>query len=429
VVVVVVVVAAVAVAVTVCVCAEIWILERRMSTEALLTAAGKAVVGFSGLVALWFSFVVATRPEPVFPVKQVEDLLKKSSLNKGRDTIVIITGSTGGLGLALAEELFRYGITVIIASRTESKCQQVVEDIKKKYPDATGALDYGVIDTGDLQSVVSFVNWFKSKYTHLNILVNNAGQHYAQGETPRLSIGQKRTHVTKQGYDEVFSINYLGHFLLTHLLLPMIKKGRVVHVASAYHFGADGSTLRPRVKGELIDAANGQERGFDHRHRAYAVTKLAQVLHARELQRRLDAEGNSNVTSVVLCPGWVRTGMIPKGAIGAFLNRFNFTIRCGTLVMLCTMFDDKLKGGEWLTNYILPPMNTNIGLYLLRIITKLGLRMAFTDLFALILVLVETRSYGYHTQRTSEEAEDKKLAKDLYNWTLEELKEREFVRE
>lgn len=400
-----------------------------MNKETIVRLAGSAVVGVSSLFAVWLAFIVATRPEPTFPVKQVEDLLKKSSLNKGKDTIVVITGSTGGLGLALAEELYRFGITVIIASRNEDRCKSTIDDIKKKYPDAKGVLDYGVVDTGDLQSVVNFVKWFKSKYSYLNILVNNAGQHYAQGDTPKLSIGQKRTTVNKQGYDEVFAINYMGHFLLSHLMVPLIKKGRVIHVASAYHFGSDGSTLKPQRAGELIDAANGQERGFDHRHRAYAVSKLAQILNARELQRRLTAANNSDVISVALCPGWVRTGMIPKGAVGAFLNRFNFTVRCGTLVMLSTMFDDKLKGGEWTTNYILPFMNTEPGLAILKIITLLGLRMAFTDLFALILVLVETRNYGYHIQRTSAEGDDKELAKDLYDWTLQELKARGFIQD
>lgn len=400
-----------------------------MNKETIFRVAGSAVVGVSSLFAVWLAFIVATRPEPTFPVKQVEDLLKKSSLNKGKDTIVVITGSTGGLGLALAEELYRFGITVIIASRNEDRCKSTIEAIKKKYPDAKGVLDYGVVDTGDLQSVVNFVKWFKSKYSYLNILVNNAGQHYAQGDTPKLSIGQKRTTVNKQGYDEVFTINYMGHFLLSHLMVPLIKKGRVVHVASAYHFGADGSTLKPQRSGELIDAANGKERGFDHRHRAYAVSKLAQILNARELQRRLTAANNNDVISVALCPGWVRTGMIPKGAVGAFLNRFNFTVRCGTLVMLSTLFDDKLKGGEWTTNYILPFMNTEPGLFILKIITMLGLRMAFTDLFALILVLVETRNYGYHTQRTSAEGDDKELAKGLYDWTLQELKARGFIQE
>lgn len=398
-----------------------------MDKQLIFRIAGQAVVGISSVFAVWLAFMVATHSEATFPVKQVEDLLKKSSLNKGKDTIVVITGSTGGLGLALAEELFRTGITVIIASRTESKCQQVLDDIKKKYPDAKGALDYGVIDTGDLQSVVNFVKWFKSKYSYLNILVNNAGQHYAQGDTPKLSIGQKRTTVTKQGYDEVFSINYMGHFLLSHLLVPMIKKGRVIHVASAYHFGSDGSTLRPRRAGELIDAANGQDRGFHHRRSAYAVSKLAQILNARELQRRLTAANNTEVLSVALCPGWVRTGMIPKGMIGAFLNRFNFTIRCGTLVMLSTMFDDKLKGGEWTTNYLLPFMNTDVGLLLLKFITMIGLRSTFTDLFALYLVIGESRNYGYHIQRTSEEGDDKQLAKELYDWTLQELTARGFI--
>lgn len=380
-------------------------------------------VGASGVILAWLAYIVATRPEPVFPTKKVEEIIKNSSITKTKDTIVLITGSTGGIGMVLAEELYRIGVTVIIASRNEAKCKQTVEDIKEKYPDSKGALDYGVLDTGDLQSVKDFCSWYKSKYSHITVLMNNAGQHYAQGETPRLSLGQKLTCLSKQGYDEIFAINYLGHFLLTELLLPLIKNGRVINVASAYHFASDGSTLKPR-EGMLVDAANGVKRDFKHRRAAYAVTKLAQILHVRELARR---SSNPQVKFLAVCPGWVRTGMIPHGPVGAFLNRFNFTPKCGILVLLATVFDEKVKSGDFSTNYSVPLLNNAFGRFILRLVTILNLRASFVDMFAAFLVMVEARSYGYQQQLSSAEAEDPKLAAGLYDWTIRELTERGYL--
>lgn len=389
----------------------------------------KSCLAGSAIFVSWLVYIAVSRPEPVFPLKQVEDLIAKNAHGTDlKKIIVLITGSTGGIGLKVAEELYSRGVTVIIASRTESKCKQTVEDLKKLYPTSTGALDYCTLDTGDLDSVKAFTVWYKSKFSYLTILLNNAGQHYAQGETHRLGIGSKMTTITKQGYDEVFAINYLGHFLLTNELLPLIKKGRVISVASAYHWAADGKSLQPRA-GKMLDAANGVDRDFQHRRAAYAVTKLAQVLHMRELQRRLIAEGRQNdVIALSLCPGWVQTNMIPHGLIGKFINSFNFTVQCSTLAPLSAIFDPSLKGGEFASNYVLPLLNRPwIQSLLMAVFSILPIRPTFIDIFAMFLAMLEARSYGYYVQISSPESKDAKLARGLYDWSLQELATRGYI--
>jgi NAD(P)-dependent dehydrogenase (short-subunit alcohol dehydrogenase family) len=399
--------------------------------DKIISFARNIFVAFSTGMVAWFTFVIATRPEPVFPQQFVDDLIKKSSIvKKGKESIVIITGSTGGIGLNLAEELYKLGLTVILASRTESKCKQVIEEIKSKYPSATGALDYGVLDTGDLTTVKSFCDWYKSKYAYLTVLVNNAGQHYMQGETPKIgSLFESKTTITKQGYDEIFAINYLGHFLLTHLLTPLLQNtenSRIINVASAYHYGSDGTTLRISNQEKGPDAANGQNRNRQHRQRAYAVTKLAQVYHARSLYQQFQQE-KCNIKIISLCPGWVRTGMIPHGMIGHFLNSFNFLPKCGILTPLCTIIDPDLKSGEFCANYIVPIMTRPFGPLILKLVDLLGIRLLFTDILAMFLVLLEARSYGYHKYKSSPDSYNQKIADDLHQWSLKELTNKGFI--
>jgi retinol dehydrogenase-12 len=359
-----------------------------------------------------------------------DDRKKKSTTTQ--KPIVIITGSTAGIGHCMASELYRLGCHVIIASRSKDKCLSTVEEITKAYPanEKGGKLDYHSLDIGDFDSVRDFVKWFTTNFSYLTYLINNAGIHYSQGENTKLTKTENNI-LSKQGYDEVFATNYMGHFLLTHLLLPYIKKGRILSVASGLHYGSDGTTLAletTKNHNGLIDAADGNQRGFYHRMNAYGVSKLAQILHMKYLMKLIEKEGKSkDIQCFSICPGWVKTAMIPTGPFGKIIFRFAFPTRSAVLTPLLSLVDSNVKGGEFFTNYLMPITQGMMGRGTLNLLTKLGLRDIFSASLAMGISLMESLSYGYHKTIPSDEALNEKLAEDLYDWTLEEFKKKGYV--
>lgn len=367
----------------------------------------------------------------IYPESKTHELAKKNPLlnNPKKKAIAIITGSTAGIGLNIATELYNLGLIVIIASRSEDKCKKAAEEIKAANPKASGELKYHKLDISDFDSVREFVDWYKSQFKYLTYLYNNAGIHYAQGDASRL-VTNDPSLTTKQGYDEVFATNYLGHFLLSHLLLPMIEKGRIVHIASGYHFQADGKTLikRSAHNADLIDAADGIKRDFFHKKRAYSVSKLAQVLHTYELQRKIkEMKREKDVQVVALCPGWVKTNMIPTGFIGRTIFKFAFPAKAAICTPIMAILDDTLEGGNYIANYIMPLTQDKIGQFIFRTVHKLGARDGFTDLIAFFMVLINANSFGYHKQVSSDESYDEKLSKSLYDWSYNSLKSKGYI--
>lgn len=154
-----------------------------------------------------------------------------------------MTGSNAGIGKEAAAKFYHAGATVILASRDEKKTKAAIEEIKKEDPskysnDAKkcGKAEFLRLDLGDLSSVVTFANDFMRKYKTLDILVNNAG---LNGHGP----------FTKDGIQQCFQVNYLGHYLLTRLLINKLgislfdpkqrargkKQLRVVNLSSVMH--------------------------------------------------------------------------------------------------------------------------------------------------------------------------------------------------
>jgi NAD(P)-dependent dehydrogenase (short-subunit alcohol dehydrogenase family) len=387
----------------------------------LFMASGVVITGVVGLVLYLF----ATMPSVTYPKDHIEQLFRDSPIRKtlekeGKKPIVIVTGSTGGIGEGTAKELYRLGFHVILASRSESKLKTVAADLQKQVPNAKGVIDYHQLDVGDLDSVKAFVDWYKSKYDYVNYIVNNAGTHYF--ENGKL-MDPKANTLSKQGYDEVFSTNYMGHFLLTHLLLPLMKEGRVVNAASSYHLQTDSSIIS--IKDESgPKAANGHNATVKHKRLAYGVSKLTNVLHAKQLHRVLCTEGKQNkIQAISFCPGWVITNMVPSGVIRKVIYSFAFPVDTGILAPISDILEPSLKGGEFTCN-IDPPV---IPSWLFPVLTATGLRYIFFELFLLSVAFIEARLYGFSIARCSPEASDEKLAKDLYDWTIKELKKKSYI--
>ena len=193
---------------------------------------------------------------------------------------VVVTGANTGIGKATALALAREGWRVYVASRSAAKGEAAVAAIKA----AAGSSDvfFLALDLADLESVRSCAEGFLARGEPLHVLVNNAGVGGARG-------------LTKQGFELMFGVNHLGHFLLTQLLLDRLTSSapaRVVTVASDAHYqarGIDWEALRRPARGIT---------GLGE----YAVSKLCNVLFSQELARRTAGTG---VTTYALHPGVV----------------------------------------------------------------------------------------------------------------------------
>src|SRR5919106_2681868 len=181
---------------------------------------------------------------------------------------ILVTGATDGLGRRVARELAAKGSTVLLHGRSPERLEATLEELRDQT--STEKVGSYVADLSSLAAVRDLADRILSEYDRLDVLVNNAG-----------IIVQERKE-SKDGYELTFAVNYLSHFLLTSLLLPLLKDSapaRVVNVASAGQSPIDFDD--PML-----------ERGYDAM-RAYSQSKLAQVMFIFELAERLSDTGVS----------------------------------------------------------------------------------------------------------------------------------------
>ena len=203
---------------------------------------------------------------------------------------ILVTGANSGIGYQAALELARHGAHVILGCRSAAKGHAAVEQLRRESPGA--AAELAVLDIASLASIRAFAAEFLTRERPLDVLVNNAGV-----------MALPRREVTADGFERQFGTNHLGHFALTGLLMPALLKTRaprVVTVASLAH------------RNGRIDFANLQsERGYKPWD-AYNASKLANLLFARELDRRA-REAGWPLISVAVHPGVSRTKIVSNG--------------------------------------------------------------------------------------------------------------------
>jgi NAD(P)-dependent dehydrogenase (short-subunit alcohol dehydrogenase family) len=200
---------------------------------------------------------------------------------------VVITGATGGIGLAAAEALATRGAQLTIIARSEARATVAVRRIEAAGGNGV-VVDPLFADLASQSSVRQLAAQLLSRYPRIDVLVNNAGAVYP------------KRRLSDDGIELTWALNHLAPFLLTKLLLERIKDSRparIVTTASGAHNGAT-------IPFDDIDGARSLGRGF----RRYGQTKLANILFTVELARRLEGTG---VTANCFHPGVVATGFSP----------------------------------------------------------------------------------------------------------------------
>ena len=196
--------------------------------------------------------------------------------------ICMVTGANSGIGKATALALAQMGAIVVMVCRDRARGEEARSEITTK--SRKNAVDLLQADLSSQQSIRQLVGNFQHHYTHLHVLINNAGAAFP---------GRRRE--TVDGVEITFAVNYLAPFLLTNLLLDMLKASapaRIVNVSSAAH--TSGSIQMDDLQAEKLYRPM----------RTYPQAKLAVVLFTYELARRLQGTG---VTANCLHPGFVAT--------------------------------------------------------------------------------------------------------------------------
>jgi retinol dehydrogenase 14 len=212
------------------------------------------------------------------------------------EKICLVTGANSGIGKVTAKALAAGGATVIMVCRNRDKGEAAREEIARETRGEN--IDLMIADFSDLNQVRKLAADVKAKYPRLHTLVNNAGTFYG------------KMTMTANGYESTFAVNHLGYFLLTVELLDLLKSSapaRVVNVASNAH-------NRAHIDFDNLNIENGYS-GW----KAYAKSKLANVLFTYELARRLEGTG---VTANCLHPGVVGTNLFNHiGGLGGKIVR------------------------------------------------------------------------------------------------------------
>lgn len=258
-----------------------------------------------------------------------------NSIPRQPGRIAIVTGANTGLGFETARAFAQKGITTVLACRTESRALEAKARIQAEVPDAD--LVFMKLDLSALSSVRTFAASFRATYTSLDLLVLNAGI-----MTPPYSK-------TVDGFESQMGANYFGHFLLTSLLLDLLpdsSSSRVVALSSNTHKMGERRIVFEDLNWERKYSAMG----------AYAQTKLACLMFANALDRRLKEAGKS-IVCLSAHPGMALTDLSASGSpLARFANGvLKVTLgpllaqspRDGARPQIQAALDPEAKGGEY----------------------------------------------------------------------------------
>ncbi len=237
----------------------------------------------------------------------------ESGIPNLKNKTYLITGANNGLGYESTRMLSKHGARVIMACRNMEKAEQAQKMLLKKNRKAQ--LEVVQLDLASLESIRNAAQTVREKFDTLDGLMNNAGL---------MAIPQRKT---EDGFEMTFGVNHLGHFALTGLLLPLLIKADSAHVVTV-------SSL-------------------------FANSKLANLIFAFELQRRLESAGYEHILSVAAHPGYSATDL---QAVGPRMNGSAF--KAGTMYLMNTAFAQPARLGALPQVYATVANEVNGGEYI-----------------------------------------------------------------
>jgi len=247
------------------------------------------------------------------------------NISDQKGKVIIVTGSSTGLGYETAKVLADKNATVIVAVRNEAKGNAAVEKIKMENPSAD--IQVMLLDLADLGSVQTFAENFKRKFNKLDLLINNAG------------VMNPPYTKTKDGFELQFGTNHLGHFALTGLLIDLIKKtpsSRIVNVSSTAH----------KIGKLNFEDLNWETRPYK-KMRSYGDSKLANLYFSKELQRRLNEE-SSGVIVASAHPGASSTPLTRHSLFFRILSLIVQNSEMGALPTLYAAVGPDIQGNDYI---------------------------------------------------------------------------------
>jgi NAD(P)-dependent dehydrogenase (short-subunit alcohol dehydrogenase family) len=198
--------------------------------------------------------------------------------------ICLITGANSGIGKETAKTLAKMNATIVMLCRDKERGEDAQREIIEQSGNKN--VDLLICDLSSLQDINDFVTEFKNKYDNLHVLINNAG------------VMLKKRGLSVDGFEMNFAVHLLGPFLLTNLLLDLLKNSapsRIINVTSAAH-------KRSKIDFEDLQSENKKYRLFS----IYGISKLAEMLFTYELSRKLE---ETKVTANAVHPGVVATNL------------------------------------------------------------------------------------------------------------------------
>ena len=211
------------------------------------------------------------------------------------EKICLITGANSGIGKAAAKGLAKLGATIILVTRNHTRGERTLTELKEISGENKSYLF--IADLSSQESILNLAKEIKDKFNRIDVLINNAGAFFS------------KRHVTIDGIEATFAVNYLSRFLLTNLLLDTIlksKQGRIINVSGEHH-------RRGKINFEDIEYS-GNYSAF----KTLSQAKLADILLVYELARKLK---DTKVTANCFHPGFVSTNIIDNDPDASVLTR------------------------------------------------------------------------------------------------------------
>lgn len=421
------------------------------------TKQGRAATGILFILAVLAVFlaIFIRRPQPRWDWEKqflplAKDLMGPDNADHEifKGLVVVITGSTSGIGKALTLLLTSKGATVVATGRSKSKLLQLQAEVSSNTT-ITGELIPITMEMSNLQSVAEGAEEIKRQFPSIDVLVCNAGMHYQKGFNI-LSVDFWKDMwstdgmTTAFGHDLSFTVNYLSHFLLTEKLTPELlstgddvenkREPMVLHMSSSYHWGADGRDLESTIgadgitKNAPLAAQPGGGSWWWRGPRAYTNSKLAQILHGRALQR----EHQPGLNNVFVCPAWAATsiggdeGSVVHTGLSLLAFPLDSSGGWGLQSTLRALLDRKqeddhdffINTGLVKVTYSMP-LNCAFPAW----VSDTGLRDAGITCLSYGMLVLQKFLPSSRPYLSSVESFNMTLANNLYDWSKEEIKD------